>query len=140
MDISALLREKLPRLPLEENFSFAAHTTIGCGGRARLAAYPADEEETAALLAVLSREKIPHVLLGLGANVLASDGVFDGVVVRLNRLNRLSAGDGRIFAGAGASFWLMRSMSRETCLYTKKLTMLATRQRSKLKGSTETQR
>lgn len=115
MDISALLREKLPRLSLEENFSFAAHTTIGCGGVARLAAYPADEEETAALLAVLSREKIPHVLLGLGANVLASDGVYDGVVVRLNRLNRLSAGDGLIYAGAGATGAALVTFACEKC-------------------------
>ncbi len=115
MDISALLREKLPRLSLEENFSFAAHTTIGCGGQARVAAYPSCEEETAALLALLIGEKIPYVLLGLGANVLASEGVFDGVVVRLNRLNRLSMGDGLLFAGAGATGAALVTFACEKC-------------------------
>lgn len=103
MDISALLREKLPRLQLEENFSFAAHTTIGCGGAAAVCAYPADEAEAEALLALLLREKLPHVLLGLGANTLAPDGRYEGVVVRFSRMNRIRAADGVLVAGAGAT-------------------------------------
>ncbi len=97
------MRERIGGVRFEEDFSFARHTTIGCGGRAALAAYPLDAERVCALLLYLERERIPHCLLGAGANVLPADGDFDGVVVRFSALNELRADGTAIYAGAGVT-------------------------------------
>ena len=103
MELFTRLKERFPRLECECNFCFARHTTIGCGGIAAVAAYPSCAEETAELLAWLGRERIPYCFLGAGANVLPSDGAFDGVVVRFCRLNALGADGAEVFSGAGVT-------------------------------------
>lgn len=104
MGIAALLKARFPRLRMEENFSFARHTTIGCGGVAEVAVMPACAEEAARLFACLRSERIPHCLLGAGANVLPQDGRFAGAVVRTKLLDALFlAGEACIYAGAGVT-------------------------------------
>lgn len=102
MDIYAYLTERLPAVACEKDFSFAKHTTIGCGGVAAAALSPASCEEAAHALSLLEREKIPYCLLGAGANVLPADGFFDGAVVRFSKLKSLFSGSG-VYAGAGVT-------------------------------------
>ena len=103
MDALRLIEENFPKLDKERGFSFAKHTCIGSGGSAVLAVSPADIEEAASCLSFLERHKIPHCFLGVGANVLPSDGEFDGVVVRFNRIKKLFLDEDRIYAGAGVT-------------------------------------
>lgn len=103
MDIAKHLRERFPRLLLTQDFSFARHTTIGCGGVAAVAAEPAFAEEAAELLAYLCFENIPHCYLGAGANVLPAEGRFEGVVVRFRALDALYAAGTTVYAGAGVT-------------------------------------
>lgn len=97
------LPSRFPGAVWESGFSFARHTSIGCGGRAALAASPLGREELEALLALLLREGVPHCYLGAGANVLPADGLFEGVVVRFSRLNALGAEGDLLFSGAGTT-------------------------------------
>lgn len=88
----------------EKNFSFARHTTVGCGGNAALAASPHSAVGAAELLAFLGKEKIPFCFLGAGANVLPRDGFFEGVVVRFHRLRELRlSGEETLYAGGGVT-------------------------------------
>lgn len=103
MHLASRLRGKFPRLALTEDFSFARHTTIGCGGSAAAAAMPACLEETAQLLTFLERERIPYCYLGAGANVLPAEGRFEGVVVRFCNMNTLYADGTSLYAGAGVT-------------------------------------
>lgn len=103
MDIYALLREHFPLLKIEADFSFSEHTTIGCGGSAAVAAYPASEAEAALLLGYLEKARIPHYILGAGANVLPPDGRYEGVILKFTRLNGISLEGDRLIAGAGVS-------------------------------------
>lgn len=116
MDIFARLREKFPCVRLERDFSFAKHTTVGCGGTASVAVCPANTEELAQILRFLHREEIPLCFLGAGANVLPADGHFDGAVVRFVRFNSLSAGDGELFAGAGVTGSALLRFARENLI------------------------
>ncbi len=93
---------KFPRLEWERDFSFARHTTIGCGGRAALAVTLRSAVSAAELLRYLDRESVPYCFLGAGANVLPADGYFEGVVVRFGMNGLLREGE-RVFAGAGAT-------------------------------------
>lgn len=103
MDVLRLLEEGLPSVHTERNFCFARHTTIGSGGVASAALYPANIEETAQCLAFLKGNQIPHCLLGSGANVLPRDGEFEGAVVRFQRMNSLYTGENYLYAGAGVT-------------------------------------
>ena len=103
MQLYPRLHAKFPALLLQPSFDFARHTTIGCGGTSEVAAYPSSIEEAALLLAYLTRERIPMCFLGAGANVLPSDGNFEGVVVLFRRLNALCADGTIVYAGAGVT-------------------------------------
>ena len=103
MKLAQRLHARFSKLDLEENFSVARHTSVGCGGTAEVAAAPADMEEAAALLHYLRTERIAHCLLGAGCNVLARDGHFEGVAVRFFRLRTLFCDGETLYAGAGVS-------------------------------------
>ena len=103
MNIADRLREHFSGLTLTQDFSFARHTTIGCGGTAAVAAEPASAEQAAGLLAYLFTEKIPYCFLGAGANVLPAEGRFEGVVVRFRALGALFSTGTTIYAGAGVT-------------------------------------
>lgn len=103
MQLYPRLHVKFPALLLQPSFDFARHTTIGCGGTSEVAAYPSSIEEAALLLAYLTCERIPMCFLGAGANVLPSDGNFEGVVVLFRRLNALCADGTEVYAGAGVT-------------------------------------
>ncbi len=110
------LSEKFPSLELERNFSFARHTTIGCGGYAAVCAYPGSSGEAAELLCYLQRERIPYCILGAGANVLPGSGRFEGVVVRFTKLNTLTADGTLLYAGAGVTGGALCRFARRHCL------------------------
>ncbi len=103
MDVYSKIKNRFPKTKLEPAFSFAKHTTIGTGGSAALAVYPAELEEAAALICYLEEEKIPYFLLGTGANVLPPDGSFEGVVVKFSLLNGLRRTGTSVYAGAGVT-------------------------------------
>lgn len=116
MDIFGGLPALFPGVRFERNFSFPRHTTIGCGGEAAVCALPGCAEDCAALLRFLGGKKIPYCLLGAGANVLPSDGFFDGVVVRFSRMNAISAAGEEIFCGAGVTGGALCRFARERSL------------------------
>jgi UDP-N-acetylmuramate dehydrogenase len=76
-DIQDLLRARsLAGVPLSRFTSFKI------GGPADLVAEPRDVPELASLVRYLQSERIPHIVLGAGTNVLFHDAGFRGVVVR----------------------------------------------------------
>ncbi len=101
--LRADLEKRFPQATLTENFSFARHTTIGCGGYAALSIEPADEESAAAVLRYLNRGAIPYYILGAGANVLPPDEFFEGVVVRFRALRQIGREGNRLIVGAGGT-------------------------------------
>lgn len=103
MDISEELPARFPHMRWERDFSLARHTTIGCGGTARLAVSPLCTEDAAELLCYLSRKAIPYCFLGAGANSLPSGEPFEGVVVRFSGLKTLFADGETLYAGAGVT-------------------------------------
>ena len=97
------LKKRFPALATECDYPLARHTTIGCGNRASVAAFPKDIDEAERLLTFLQEEGIAYIFLGAGANVLPSDGYFQGVVVKFNRFDCLKAQGNTLFVGAGVT-------------------------------------
>ncbi len=102
MDLYALLSGRM-KIAAERNFSFARHTTIGCGGTAEVALYPKNAEELVFLLSLLQKYGAPYCFLGAGANVLPFDGHFEGAVIRFSRMDSLEFDGGTVFAGSGVT-------------------------------------
>lgn len=102
MEQFAQLFKKFPSIAAERDFSFSRHTTIGCGGTASLSVSCDCVETAAEVICYLQRERIPHILLGAGANVLPADGHYEGVVVRITGKKLRAEGD-YLLAEAGVT-------------------------------------
>ncbi len=74
-------KEKYAWVERETPFSFAKHTTIGCGGRSEIAFYPQSVEQLLTLVRRLRADGVPFYTLGNGSNLLPSEGVIRKIVV-----------------------------------------------------------
>ena len=71
----------------KENVSFKSLTTYKSGGNARLVVYPFDTTSLVLLIKFLKDNSVSFKILGNGSNTLASDGDYDGVIVKLDNFN-----------------------------------------------------
>ena len=83
------------------NVSLKNYTTYKVGGNAKLMVYPSNIENLVKLVDYLKKEKCKFMVLGNGSNVLFSDKEYDGVLIKLDELNKLEIHNNRIIAGAG---------------------------------------
>ncbi len=74
----------------------------GIGGTARFMAWPENPAELSALLLWNRQECLPLALMGSGSNILFSDNYFPGIVISLDRMQRLFwLSDDELFCEAG---------------------------------------
>ena len=79
------------------------HTSLKVGGPADLFAVPEDTDDLQDLLVWLKEQRIPWITIGRGYNLLVQDGGIRGVVISLERFNRITiSGTHQIHAEAGA--------------------------------------
>lgn len=88
----------------ERDVPLSKYTTYKVGGKAKLMVYPKNTECLINLLKLIKTNDIKHKILGLGSNVLFSDEVYDGVIIRLSELNEVEFfGKNKVRVGAGYS-------------------------------------
>jgi UDP-N-acetylmuramate dehydrogenase len=85
---------------LERDVPLAPMTTFRIGGSADLLYRARTEDELAAAILAARELGIPHVLLGLGANVLVADHGVRGLVIR-SEVDGIRFDGDRVTAGAG---------------------------------------
>ena len=90
--------------------SLKNYTTYKVGGICKVMVYPKNIESLVELISELKSNKVKFMILGNGSNVLFSDDVYDGVIIKLDELNKIEVHDKRIIAGAGA---MMMKVCRE---------------------------
>jgi UDP-N-acetylmuramate dehydrogenase len=91
----------VPRI--EENVPLSRLTSVGIGGSATALAQPETVVELQQALAWAGERTLPVVPIGLGSNVLVSDGGVDALVVRLGgALAAVRIAGERMVAGGGA--------------------------------------
>lgn len=81
-------------------FDLAKNSSIGCGGRAKIAYFPRTAEELARLVAWLETERTPYYAVGNMTNTLPADGVSKRAFIVTKRLTEI--GDGFFCAGVTA--------------------------------------
>ncbi|MBU2102498.1 MAG: UDP-N-acetylmuramate dehydrogenase [Candidatus Omnitrophota bacterium] len=88
---------------LIENEPLSKHITLKVGGPARYMVFPRSSEEIKHIVVECLGKDIPFVMLGKGANVLADDKGFPGVVINTLQFNSYQFDGYTITADAGAS-------------------------------------
>ena len=80
------------------------YTSFRAGGKADFLVDASSGEKLQEILRFLSREDIPHMILGNGSNVLVRDGGYRGVIVRMGEaFNYMRIEDSTLICGSGVS-------------------------------------
>ena len=83
------------------NEKLSNYTTYRVGGKVRAICYPKSEEDLIKLVSLLKKKNIKYFVLGNGSNVLFSDLLYDGIIIKLDNFNKISIVDDEINVGAG---------------------------------------
>lgn len=86
-----------------ENLSFCELTTLGTGGKIKLVILPDTVRKLVNAIRYFKERQINYTVLGKGSNTLASDEVYDGVVVSTLKLKKISIRGRNVTAQAGVS-------------------------------------
>ncbi len=96
----------------KENVSFKALTTYKTGGTAKLVVYPLNVSKLQELLNYLRENNIDYKVFGNGSNILASDSVYNGVIIKLSNLKNMTFYKGIVEVEAGYS---LVSLANDMC-------------------------
>jgi len=84
-----------------ENVDLKKYTTYKAGGKATLLVKPKDVDKLIILLKYLREHNIKHKILGNGSNLVFSDSLYDGVLIKLDSLDKLEIKGTKVIVGAG---------------------------------------
>lgn len=98
------------RVCLDEPMS--KHTTFEIGGPADVFVVPADPEELATVLGACRRLGVPSFVLGKGSDLLVSDAGYRGVMISLEKLDRISEDGEVLVCEAGAT---LKEVAERAC-------------------------
>lgn len=87
---------------LLENESLKKYNTYKIGGKAKYLIKPYNISSLKKLLEYLNNKKIKYLLIGKGSNIILPDEDYDGVVILLDKLNRIEIKDNLAIVEAGA--------------------------------------
>ena len=97
--IKEIISRHLGKVLINEKIS--NYTTYKVGGKVRAICYPKGENDLIELIKILKENKIKYFVLGNGSNVLFSDKLYDGIIIKLDSFNKISIQDNTIEVGAG---------------------------------------
>lgn len=86
-----------------ENASFRNLTTYKIGGTIALLCYPDDVKNLIKLLKFLKEKNVNYKILGKGSNIIPSDNKYEGVIIKLDNLNKIEVHPRHVIVGSGVS-------------------------------------
>lgn len=98
--INELKQMNLGKIVLDA--SLKDYTTYKIGGIARVIIYPKNTECLVTLIKKLKTTNTKFMVLGNGSNVLFSDNVYEGVIIKLDEFNNIEFKENKVICGAGA--------------------------------------
>lgn len=93
--------EKLNLVKIEKDISLSTLTTYKTGGIAKLVIYPNNINNLKQLLKLIHKHNIKYFILGKGSNTLFSDKEFNGVIIKLDKLNNFEIKETEIYVESG---------------------------------------
>ena len=97
--VNKIINKKIGDVVVDANL--AKYTTYRVGGIAKLLVYPKNVEKLIELMEIINEEDIKYFILGNGSNVLFSDNLYDGIIIKLDKLNDMEICDNLVRVGAG---------------------------------------
>lgn len=94
--------EVLGEQNLKVNVSMKEHTSFKVGGPADIFVTPRSYEEVREIIRISKENNIPYFIFGNGSNLIVKDGGIRGVVINMNKLNKVSVEENRVIAQSGA--------------------------------------
>lgn len=100
-----IVLEKLKEMDgkLLQNVSLKDYTTYKVGGNCKFMFFPKSIDGLISVLKLCKREKIKHMVLGGGSNVLFSDREYQGIIIKLDSFKNIELTRNKIRVGAGYS-------------------------------------
>ncbi len=98
----------------ERPFEFSKRSSIGCGGKAKIAFYPRSISEMTELLARLERDGISYCVVGLLTNVLPPDEGTEKVIVCTKKMTGIEISDNKAFVLSGVTSTELLRACRKT--------------------------
>ena len=97
--INEIMSKKIGDIIVDAKLS--KFTTYKVGGTAKLLVYPKTIDKLVELMEIILREDIKYFILGNGSNVLFSDKVYDGIIIKLDYFDEIEINDNLVRVGAG---------------------------------------
>lgn len=89
---------------VERNPLLSKYTTYKVGGKALAIVYPKNVDCLIKLLRLLKENDVKYKILGNGSNLLFSDSLFEGIIIKLSSFNEVEFfGNNKVRVGAGYS-------------------------------------
>ena len=93
-----------------ENVDIKNYTTYHVGGNALAMVYPTDVYALIKLLDFIKKNNIKYKVIGRGSNLIFSSGLYNGVLIKLDKFDKLEIHGNEITVGAG--FQLIKLATR----------------------------
>ena len=93
--------EKLNLEKIEKDISLSTLTTYKTGGIAKLVVYPNNINNLKQMLKLIHKYNIKYFILGKGSNTLFSYKEFNGVIIKLDKLNNFKIKQTEIYVESG---------------------------------------
>ncbi|MGL4655211.1 MAG: UDP-N-acetylmuramate dehydrogenase [Sarcina sp.] len=98
------------------NAPMSEHTCFKVGGPADILVTPSTAKEVANVVAVCKDNNIPYMVVGNGSNILVKDGGIDGVVIKLEKMNKLEISGNEIKAECGVMLSKVSKLAADNSL------------------------
>ena len=93
------------------------HTNFKIGGDAKFVCFPSSQREFIKLVKFVQNNDIDFYVLGAGTNVLCSDNVFDGVIIKLSKnLKKCKVKKNIVIADAGLNLFALNKILAKNSL------------------------
>ena len=109
MEFYKLLGEFYNEEDITVDSPMSEHIYFRVGGPADILVTPVNEEQVVNTLKLCREYNVPYFILGNGSNILGKDGGISGVVIKFNKLNKITTEGNCVTAQSGA---LLKDVSK----------------------------
>lgn len=95
---------------IKENVSLKDYTTFKIGGTCKYLIEVNSKNSLIKLIDYLKNNNLKYYILGNGSNVILDDNYFDGVIIKLNKLNKISINDNFVTAECGVKLGFLNNV------------------------------
>lgn len=99
-----------------ENVDLKKYTTLGVGGIAKYLIEVTSENNLVSLIKYLRESNLKYYILGNGSNVILDDSFFDGVIIRVNKLNKIEVNEDVVTASCGVKLGFLNNVALQNGL------------------------